>query len=515
MTTKNTLGIFWGNNSFSFVETAGNIPQKIFTAPFNLGSKTYLNLTTESTEGIKLTAIIQQALQNQRILESAINLALPAKDIIFRSFVIPYLQPSEIKNVVLFEAAKFVPFRMEDLAFTFHPVPFVDKGKKAIRIILVAVRKDILEGYCGILEHSGLRVECVEPSSVSFVRALTHKKLIQKAKNTAIIEIHQYEGRIIIVDQNIPQFVREFQLYPTSAEASSLASDILSARLFNEIKISFEYYGRQYNQKKVERIIALSGSEDDAMLKNLGKDFNLSCTVITTKTFFKNDAVDMGAIHAYGSSLRGAVQMNFDFSLPRQSLATAPVEETAPVQVSGPNYAAVALVGIFCLAIFALTVNFSNGLIKKYQNKTAELQSKFGSYATSTPELLEQQTTESKGKLAAYRNIRIGSKVSYFLKLVPALLPEGAWLKDLDIRYNDIIKNEGSFRVKASKVTLSFSGYIYTEDPRKQFPLANTLLLNFKNNKEFSNLFDRIELGSVQRTALQQYNVTTFRIECR
>src|SRR3989338_2820466 len=295
MTTKNTLGIFWGANSFFFVETENNIPQKIFTAPFDLNNKPYLNLTTESTEGIRLTALLQQALQNQRILENTSGLALPAKDIIFRSFVIPYLQPSEIKNVVLFEAAKFVPFRMEDLAFTFHPIPFVDKGKKSIRIILVAIRKDILEGYCGILEHSGLRVESVEPSSVSLVRALIHKKLIQKAKNTAIIEIHQYEGRIIIVDQNIPQFVREFQLYPTSTETSSVASDILSARLFNEIKISFEYYGRQYNQKKVERIIALSESGDDDMLKNLGKDFNLPCTVITAKKFFRNDAVDLGA----------------------------------------------------------------------------------------------------------------------------------------------------------------------------------------------------------------------------
>lgn len=515
MTTKSTLGIFWGNNSFSFAETENTVPQKAFTAPFDLGNKTFLNLTTESTEGIKLTAIIQQALQNQRILESAISLALPAKDIIFRSFVIPYLQPAEIKNVVQFEAAKFVPFRMDDLAFTFHPITFVDQGKKSIRIILVAIRKDILEGYCGILEHSGLRVEHVEPSSASLVRALTHKKLLQKGKSTAVIETHQYEGRIVIVEQNIPQFVREFQLYPTSAEASSVASDILSARLFNEIKISFEYYGRQYNQKKVDRIIALSESGDDEILRNLGKDFNLPCTIITAKTFFKDDTLDLGTIHAYGSSLRGAVQMNFNFNLPRLTLTTAPVEETAPVQITGPNYAAVALVGILCGLIFVLTLNFSNGLVKRHQSKASQIQAKLGSYETSTPELLEQQTTESKSALAAYRNIRIGSKVAYFLKLIPTLLPPGAWLKDLDIRYSDVIKNDGAFRIKASKVSLSFGGYIYTEDPRKQFSLANTLLLNFKNNKEFSNLFDRIELGSVQKTSLQQYNVTTFRIDCR
>ena len=63
-------------------------------------------------EGLKLTALIQKALQEHKITTKNINLALPAKDLIFRSFTIPWMQAHEVNNVVEFEAIKYIPIKL-------------------------------------------------------------------------------------------------------------------------------------------------------------------------------------------------------------------------------------------------------------------------------------------------------------------------------------------------------------------------------------------------------------------
>ena len=192
---------------------------------------------------------------NQRIIDTSVNLSLPSKDIIFRSFVIPYMSSSDVKNVVEFEASKYVPFSLSELVFTYYPFATLENKKRLIRILLVAIRKDKLEGYINILERAGLKVEQIEPSSMSVVRALMSRKQLPNNKIIAIVEVNYHDGKIIIVDKNVPQFVREFQLYPFTEDTAAFPMDILKARLFNEIKISFDYFNPAIFPKKLKKLL--------------------------------------------------------------------------------------------------------------------------------------------------------------------------------------------------------------------------------------------------------------------
>lgn len=503
MPTKRKLGVFWGQNLLYFVETDNNNPKKIFSAPIEVATRNPENLTKETTDGIKLTAAIQKALQAQLISDSEIALAIPPKDIIFRSFVIPHMQPNELPNVVEFEAPKYVPFRMEDLSYTFYPIPFVENKRKVIRILLVAIRRAILENYCSIFEHSGLRVEVTEPATISLIRALLHKRMLPQNKTTAIIEFANSEGRISIIDQNIPQFVREFQIYTAPEAAVATSPDILRARLFNEVKISFDYFNRQHAQKKIEKILVLSRPETAEILKTLGSDFNIPATTVNLHSLMSTPSGhELGFISAFGVCLRTTVAPKINFDLKWKSLKTK--ESPAAAAEREPNYPLAAMVAAGCAGLIFLSTFFANHFAQQPQQKITQLKSKLGSYESADIVKLESEIQQLETTTNNYKQIRLQSKIASFLRTVPNLLPPGTWISDLKIDY-----------AADGTVSMVFTAHAYSKETNKQFELANNLVKNLKNDKNFSSTFAKIDLGSIEMDKIQEYNISRFIVSCK
>src|SRR3989338_124177 len=130
MATKKTLGLFWDNNGFHFAQAENNLPTKIFSVPFRLLRDVASSGAKETVDGAKLTDILQKSLKDQAIQAASLNLCIPMKDIIFRTFIIPWMQSSEVTGVVEFEAQKYVPFNLEDLSYTHHAVTIQEAKRK-------------------------------------------------------------------------------------------------------------------------------------------------------------------------------------------------------------------------------------------------------------------------------------------------------------------------------------------------------------------------------------------------
>ena len=175
MADKKKLGMYWGSDALFFVETQETAPTKIFQILFEEAVKETLRDSPSSISGMKLGSDIQKILRKQGLLDSSVNLSLPAKDIIFRSFVIPWMDEHEIKSVVEFEASKYIPFSLERLSFSFHPISFTENNAKRLRIIFVAIKSDTLLSYIRTLEGASLDINSIEPAPSSLIRALSLK----------------------------------------------------------------------------------------------------------------------------------------------------------------------------------------------------------------------------------------------------------------------------------------------------------------------------------------------------
>ncbi len=198
--------MFWGKYNLSVVTVASGKPGTIFNVPLprEVAGGSSIEAGPFSPTGMEMVSIIQNTLRQNKLNSGAAYLSLPTRDIIFRSFIIPWMQPNEVRGVVDFEASKYVPFALDDLSYSFYPMTVTEGNLRRIRIIFVAIKKAVLESYKKILEQAALRVHIAEPATVSLIRVMTAKKLLPKEETVALIEMGDEMGNIIVVDHQMP-----------------------------------------------------------------------------------------------------------------------------------------------------------------------------------------------------------------------------------------------------------------------------------------------------------------------
>lgn len=531
MSGKKYLGVFFGKNSLSVVETEEQEPVKFFTADYNLFEQgtTGRNSPKSAPLEIKLTAILQKILREQKITSTEAGLSLPSKDVIFRSFPIPWMPANEIKQVVDFESRKYIPFKLSELSYIYHPVTIPDKINKAIRILFTAIKNDALENYCKILAEAGLRVKFIEPAPISLIRVLTFKKLIPRGQRIAVVQADESEGKIIIIEQGIPQFIRDFQLGPVVNEPEKSAQNKETAhlKLFNEVKISLDYYGRQNTRDNVSGIITLSesGEKTNEFSESFGKELGIPVTTLDAKSILNKQSVNtIDLLNAYGMGLRNTAPLAVNFDLQRK-IEGRPTEESGSQEITPINYRSFAKVAVICLVLIAAAFGLSNLSIEEQKKKLESFKKQAGIFQDSSEDALEKKVQEINKKQDVYKSVPLKSDVTFFLNIIPRFLPQGAWLKELTINFfpgstdSTNPSRSGEFRAissqpqKEKQVKINMTGYAFVENTNQQLRLVKNLISNMKNNKEFMRFFKNVSF-TTETTELNGYPVTYFKINC-
>ncbi|MCK4882043.1 MAG: pilus assembly protein PilM, partial [Candidatus Omnitrophica bacterium] len=470
--------------------------------------------------------------REQDLLASSVNLSLPAKDIIFRSFVIPWMEEHEIKSVVEFEASKYIPFSLEKLSFSFHPISFIENGTKRLRIIFVAITSDTLTSYMKILEGASLNITLIEPAPSSLIRALSLKlkSVIPKDKTIAFIEKEDV-GRITIVDEDIPQFVREFHLSTISTNDQSEENiEETTKKLIGEVRISLDYFNRQNEQLQVENAILLSASNLEELSKTLEKNLPISIIPIDDQSILGDPTKkELGYLNAYGASIISVAGSPIHFDLSRQSSG-----QKSKLKVKVPrkpvNYKSIIKTALVCVPLIIGSVVVSEFSKQNFEKDISDLNEKLGLFQDAEIEMIEKQEKTLRDKLTYFKNVRMESNATSFLFLIPDMLPEGTWIKTLDITYDDsstfelpgdeskpTLRRTTNTRNKneTANLIVTIEGYAYSENRNQQFRLVNRLLRNLKDNKDFSGFFSDIDVETAKSQKLDNYSVTAFKIVCK
>ena len=94
---------------------------------------------------IELLAFMQKAIRDSRLDTRDVVVALPPKDLIIRFFEMPNIPRSEVLAGINFEMKKYIPFKIEELAYDFQYR--VKQKANIIEVILCGIRQAPLEKY--------------------------------------------------------------------------------------------------------------------------------------------------------------------------------------------------------------------------------------------------------------------------------------------------------------------------------------------------------------------------------
>ena len=476
---------------------------------------------------------IQDAFRKNHVSSNYINLSLPTKDIIFRSFVIPWMQASEVKGVVDFEAAKYIPFALNELTYAFHHMTITEEDKtKRLRIIFAAIKKDTLATYTNVLKQAGIDIAVMEPAPLSLIRVLTLKQLIPLDKTVAIVEKRDQVGKIIIVNQGIPQFVREFPIKVLTAD-NQQNEDALAVmnRLINEIRISLDYFNRQDSLLEVTQIIFTTASPSENLAKHLEDNVDLPVIHISGHSILGgNDTDELGFIHAFGAGLMEnvATPANLALSKKKPIVTKSARKGSRDIKLFRPSIIAAVLCALALVGTYLLT----NQPNIKYQQKIDQLKNELGKEKDTPLNTLTDRTAKTLDRIKNFENIVIDTNAAIFISHIPKGLPQGVWIKEMRVLYEtppekikqDTQTSQSRKKKKKNEVEEKIAveykiephteveGYAYSEQSREQIPMINKFHTSLKNNERLTSFFKNISLERTESQRIEDFNITYYKI---
>jgi Tfp pilus assembly PilM family ATPase len=524
MASGKKLGLFWGANAFSVIESNQDTPVANFRVPFQAAGVADQATPAAKTQAddVRLVSALKEHLKARKINLSDVHLSLPSKDIVIRSFIIPFLKPHEIKGVVEFEIKKYIPFNLKELSYSFHATPLIEDKVKRMRVHFVAIRREILEHYSSILKQAGLNVIFSEPAPMCLTRALIFKKHIKPEQRVAIVQTDFYDSRIIVYDSGVVQFVRDFQLHNPALNAPAPEPEILKKKLFNEIKISLDFYMRQFKNEKISEVLTISFDPQQDFVEQLQTELEIPVRKIDPLTIVNSsDAQDIGIINAYGAVLNPPAKTAF-FNLSGATVVTKPMGGL-PAGIPIPEeYLPAVKVGAVCAALLLVVFILTNVATAQTKKKYDLLVDNLGPFLDMSVENIQEKIDENTSKLDTVKNIFRRTEMASYLVRLPKVLPESVWLTDLTMQYTDVQDTSKSTTTNADQQTkasaalpgmlLDVAGYVYTKDTNQQFRVVYSIVSALKSDDLFKKYLKSVNLSSIQSEQREKDTVTSFKI---
>lgn len=224
-----------------------------------------------------------------------VNISLSAPSAIVRFISLPKMKEEDLKSSLRFEADKYIPFNIKEVAIDAAILGFTNDEKKQMQVLFAAAKKKAVESRVSMLKDLGLSVSIVDIDSFACFNAfLNSSGNPDPSKSAALLNVGYTQTNLLIMQGDKPFFTRDIQIAgrdvaqaissrlgieealsdkfifdpKDKAEQVSDAAGPVLHNLIDEIRLSFGYYENQYG-RSIEAIY-LSGG-----LAGLGGIFKL------------------------------------------------------------------------------------------------------------------------------------------------------------------------------------------------------------------------------------------------
>jgi type IV pilus assembly protein PilM len=163
--------------------------------------------------------------------------------VIIKRISLPEMSEEELSESIKFEAEQYVPFDIEDVNLDFQIIgPTEEQGQ--MDVILVAVKKEIINEYTSVVKEAGLTPIIVDIDSFALENMYGMNYEVEADKNVALLNIGASTINVSILKGGISVFTRD----------SSLGSNLHTESLQREFNIPYETAERLKRGEAVENV---------------------------------------------------------------------------------------------------------------------------------------------------------------------------------------------------------------------------------------------------------------------
>jgi type IV pilus assembly protein PilM len=153
------------------------------------------------TESIK-TLVSQIKLKNKNVCTSLSGTSVIIKRM---TFDVPNLR--DLQDQVFWEAEQYLPFDVSEVVMDFEVLSRSKDNKTDV--MLVAVKKSVIESYMQCIEGAGLRTKIVDVDFFALQNLFEANYPINPAESVALVDIGASALKVVVVQKGIPVFTKD------------------------------------------------------------------------------------------------------------------------------------------------------------------------------------------------------------------------------------------------------------------------------------------------------------------
>jgi len=120
----------------------------------------------------QISAALREMMAELQIRHEAVNYAVSAQSVFARFVKLPAVEEEKIERIIAFEAQQNVPFPIDEVVWDYQLI--AGGGDEQVRVVLVAIKTDLLDEINGAVEETGLRTAIVDVATMALYNAFRY-----------------------------------------------------------------------------------------------------------------------------------------------------------------------------------------------------------------------------------------------------------------------------------------------------------------------------------------------------
>jgi type IV pilus assembly protein PilM len=195
-------------------------------------------------DSLRLIDSLKELVRKAKIKTKDATISLSGhSSVIIKRVSLPEMSEEELSESIKFEAEQYIPFDIEDVNLDFQILgPKEEPGQ--MDVILVAVKKDIINEYLSVVKEAGLTPLIVDVNSFALENIYEINYEIEPDRNIAIVNIGASTINMNILKGGTSVFTRD----------SAVGSNLHTEALQREFNLTYETAERLKKGEPVENV---------------------------------------------------------------------------------------------------------------------------------------------------------------------------------------------------------------------------------------------------------------------
>ncbi len=195
-------------------------------------------------DSLRLIDSMNELIRKAKIKTKDATISLAGhSSVIIKRVSLPEMSEEELSESIKFEAEQYIPFDIEDVTLDFQILgPKEEPGQ--MDVILVAVKKDVINEYLSVVKEAGLNPLIVDVNSFALENIYEINYEIEPDRNIVIVNIGASTINMNILKGGISVFTRD----------SAVGSNLHTEALQREFNLTYETAERLKKGEPVENV---------------------------------------------------------------------------------------------------------------------------------------------------------------------------------------------------------------------------------------------------------------------